>query len=84
MTHRGAMIQRKRPARRRRPGKRKRGIPIQVYVSAAEHRELAALAAKRAITVSSLVRRWIRKATAAANARGPKPVYEDPRQLRLA
>lgn len=79
-----SMTKRKAPTKRRKPGRRTRGIPVQVYFSPLEHRELAAIATKRDKSVSALIRAWIRKAAAATRAASPKPKPEDPRQLRLA
>jgi predicted RNA-binding Zn-ribbon protein involved in translation (DUF1610 family) len=64
--------------------KRKRGVPVQVYLSAAECADIQKLARKRGVSVSTLVRSWVRRATAAT--RGPKAVAAqlDPRQLQLA
>lgn len=67
--------------------RRKRARPIQVYVSATEYRELARIAERRKVTVSALVRQWIKRAAAAANGRdAPRraAAADDPRQLRLA
>jgi hypothetical protein len=69
--------------RRKRP-KRVRTIPIQVYVSSREHAALLKLAGQRGVSLSELVRGWVRRAAAASAGREPKPIVEDPRQLRLA
>lgn len=81
------MTQRKpRTRRKRKPGRRTRTIPIQFYVSEVEHAGLETIARQRELSVSELVRRWIRRAAVrAAVGRGArKTPPEDPRQLRLA
>lgn len=64
--------------------RRARAVPIQVYVSDAEHAALRRIAKRRDASVAELVRGWIRRAAAAAQAREPRPAPEDPRQLKLA
>jgi hypothetical protein len=62
--------------------KRKRGLPIQVYVSPEERADLRATARKRGVTVSTLVRNWIRRAAAAERgALRDSAAAVDPRQL---
>jgi hypothetical protein len=67
--------------------KRKRGLPIQVYVSPEERADLRATARKRGVTVSTLVRNWIRRAAAAewrvAAAAAAAARDDDPRQLSI-
>ena len=53
--------------------RRARAVPIQVYVSSAEHQALRRIAKRRDATVAELVRGWIRRATAAAQTREPRP-----------
>lgn len=60
--------------------KRARKIPIQVYVSEHEHAALKQLVQARDVSVSQLVRVWIRRAIAQAPKTPPPP---DPRQSVL-
>lgn len=62
--------------------RRARGIPIQVYVSAVERTQLLQLTRRRDVSVSDLVRVWIRRAIAASapkSAAAPR----DPRQAEM-
>lgn len=61
--------------------RRARGIPIQVYVSEAEHSALRKLTHKRDLSVSALVRVWIRRAI--AQSQPARVVPADPRQVAL-
>lgn len=69
--------------------KRKRGMPIQVYVSPEERADLRATARKRGVTVSTLVRNWIRRAAAAEwrgalrDSAAAQRNVDDPRQLSI-
>jgi len=75
------------------PGKRKhekqvkprraRTVPIQVYVSEVERANLQALVSQRDVSVSELVRVWIRRALAASVATKRAAVPPDPRQVDL-
>jgi hypothetical protein len=67
------------------PKRRKRGLPIQVYVSPDERADLRAIARTRGVTVSTLVRDWIRRSAAAAHGalRERERCPADPRQLRI-
>lgn len=69
--------------KRKKAPKRKRGVPLQVYVSPDERADIRAIATKRGVSLSMLVRDWIRRSAAAAVARDPKPAAIDPRQLRI-
>jgi hypothetical protein len=65
---------------------RSRGVAIQVYVSREERGDIRQIARKRGVTLSTLVRDWIRRsaaAVAAAAEREPKPPAADPRQISL-
>jgi hypothetical protein len=72
---------------KRKPTKRtrKRGVPIQVYVSNAECAAMRSIARKRGVSLSTLVRGWIRRSAAAAGdtpaSRARAVVTVDPRQL---
>ena len=78
------MTQRKpAPKRKPTPKRRKRGLPIQVYVSPEERADLRAIARTRGVTVSKLVRDWIRRSAAAALGAVRKGCPEDPRQMPL-
>lgn len=68
---------------------RKREVPIQVYVSPDERADIRAIARKRGVSLSTLVRNWIRR-SAAADVRdgiGRPAAREafvvDPRQLSI-
>lgn len=63
--------------------KRKRGVPVQVMLTARERSDLARIARKRGKTIAELVRGWARRAAAAERARAPRPMYVDPRQLDM-
>lgn len=63
--------------------KRTRGVAIQIYVSPDERADIRAIARKRDVTISTLVRDWIRRSTAAALAREREGCADDPRQLAL-
>jgi transposase-like protein len=73
----------RKPAKRKTTPKRKRGVAIQVYVSREERADIRMIARRRGVTLSTLVRDWIRRSAAAAVAREPKPVAVDPRQLAI-
>src|SRR4249919_2273933 len=60
---------------------RKRGVAIQVYVSSEEEAVLRALARRRGVSMSALIRNWIRRSAAASVAREPRQFIADPRQL---
>lgn len=77
------------PKRKPTPKRRKRGLPIQVYVSPEERADLRATARKRGVTVSTLVRNWIRRAAAAEwrgalrDSAAAQRNVDDPRQLTI-
>lgn len=72
------------PSKLKNGEKRSRGVPVQVYVSDAEALALERLCERRGITVSGLVRVWIRRATSAHGAKpGSGARARDPRQLDL-
>jgi hypothetical protein len=78
------MTQRKpTPKKRPTPKRRKRGLPIQVYVSPDERADIRASARKRGVTVSTLVRNWIAAEWRGALRDSAAAAREDPRQLTI-
>jgi hypothetical protein len=77
------MTQRKTTPKKRPTPKRVRGVTIQVYVSREERAQLRIMKRKRGVSLSTLVRDWIRRSAAASIASEPKPAVVDPRQLRI-
>ncbi len=69
--------------RKRVYGRARHTVPVQVYVSESEHAELQALSERRGVTIATIVRAWIKRATAAERGRSRAPAAEDPRQLRI-
>lgn len=61
---------------------RARAIPIQVYVSEREHDSLQRLTQQRDVSVSDLVRAWIRRAIAASGPKTSAP-RKDRRQVEM-
>jgi hypothetical protein len=63
-------------------------VPVQVYLSEAEHAELRRLATEAEVPVATIVRGWIKRATMLARARerarNRQPPPPDPRQLTTA
>jgi hypothetical protein len=70
---------------REKPSKpnRTRAVPIQVYVSDVERHNLQELVRQRNVSVSELVRVWIRGALAASAAKRDDVTAVDPRQVEL-
>lgn len=62
--------------------KRRRGKPLQVYLSEVEHRTLDNLARQQGLSLSALVRRWLERVALRARARdtialcAKQPVYK--------
>jgi len=65
--------------KQRKPGKRSRGVPVQVMFSEREYAGLQAIAEQRGKSVSQLFRSWVRRAMPKR-----KRARADPRQLSLA